>query len=197
MEEFRAKTSFSEVTERMSEQPKDSFDDSSPHSKASFPETSKAKDEAFLSGGESVEIAAPSRSLRMSHRSKLQAPSSRRAGRSGRSSGSTSEAVLIRRDEPPPQLLVLKMYDLQTQLSAVNEQLMSGMAVEESEWEKLRRLSTRLGDTFDNVNFAWKPDELSAMIEEEEANALLLEEGGSSSNTTEDFVDDPPERTEI
>ena len=76
----------------------------------------------------------------------------------------------------PPKRLILKMYDLQAQLGDVNQRIMSGRSVPEAEWEKLRRLSMRMGDIFDQVSFAWRPNEMSALSFAENQVEVLLEE---------------------
>jgi hypothetical protein len=68
-----------------------------------------------------------------------------------------SNRILVKCDEPPARRLVLKMVDLQEQLAAVNERIMSGVVVSEDEWTTLRQLANRLGSAFnDDVDFAWE-----------------------------------------
>jgi cadmium resistance protein CadD (predicted permease) len=68
-----------------------------------------------------------------------------------------SNKILVKCDEPPARRLVLKMVDLQEQLAAVNERIMSGLVVSEDEWTTLRQLANRLGSAFnDDVDFAWE-----------------------------------------
>jgi hypothetical protein len=68
-----------------------------------------------------------------------------------------SNKILVKCDEPPARRLVLKMVDLQEQLAAVNERIMSGVVVSEEEWTTVRKLANRLGSTFnDDVDFAWE-----------------------------------------
>jgi hypothetical protein len=75
-------------------------------------------------------------------------PSSRR---------SLSNKILIQSDETPARRLLLKMVDLQAELAAVNDRIMSGGAVSEEEWTSVRELIGMLGSTFhDDVDFAWE-----------------------------------------
>jgi hypothetical protein len=70
-----------------------------------------------------------------------------------------SSRILVQCDEPPSRRLLLKMVDLQEQLSAINSRIMSGIAVSEEEWNTVRKLSSKLGSTFnDDVDFAWDSD---------------------------------------
>ena len=56
----------------------------------------------------------------------------------------------------------LKMFDLQEQLTTVNDRIMSGVVVSEGDWFTVRKLANRLGSTFnDDVDFAWE-DEMKA-----------------------------------
>jgi hypothetical protein len=68
-----------------------------------------------------------------------------------------SNRILVKCDEPPARRLVLKMVDLQEQLVAVNDRIMSGVVVSEDEWTTLRQSANRLGSAFnDDVDFAWE-----------------------------------------
>jgi hypothetical protein len=68
-----------------------------------------------------------------------------------------SHRILVKCDEPPARRLVLKMVDLQEQLAAVNERIMSGVVVSEDDWTTVRQLANRLGSAFnDDVDFAWE-----------------------------------------
>jgi hypothetical protein len=70
-----------------------------------------------------------------------------------------SSRILVQCDEPPSRRLLLKMVDLQQQLSEINSRVMSGLAVSEEEWNKVRTMSSKLGSTFkDDVDFAWDSD---------------------------------------
>ena len=73
--------------------------------------------------------------------------------------------MLISQNQTPPKRLILKMYHMQVHLADMNQRLMSGMAVSTSDWEKLRRLSTRMGDTFHQVSFDWKEDEVDDFLD--------------------------------
>jgi hypothetical protein len=70
-----------------------------------------------------------------------------------------SNRILIKCDEPTSRRLLLKMVDLQAQLSAINSRIMSGVAVSEEEWNTVRTSSSKLGSLFnDDVDFAWDSD---------------------------------------
>jgi hypothetical protein len=70
-----------------------------------------------------------------------------------------SSRILVQCDEPPSRRLLLKMVDLQQQLSEINSRIMSGLAVSEEEWNTVRTMSSKLGSTFkDDVDFAWDND---------------------------------------
>jgi len=79
---------------------------------------------------------------------------------------SSRRPIIVKREETPARRLVLKMVDLQEHLAAVNERIMSGLAVSDDDWVSLRRLSGRLGDSFrDEVKFSWEEDEKDDNIE--------------------------------
>ena len=121
-----------------------------------------------------------------------------RKAKSERLPRSTSEDLLIRHDQAPPKRLLVKMYDLQARLADVNQRILSGMAVPEEEWETLRRLTTRMGDTFKHVSFAWKTNEMSTWsLENEEKNGDAQSDDGpaeeaenNDSLPPEDFPDE-------
>jgi hypothetical protein len=70
---------------------------------------------------------------------------------------SLASKILVQCDETPARRLVLKMVDLQEELTAVNDHIMSGVAVSEQEWTSVRELIGTLGSTFhDDVDFAWE-----------------------------------------
>jgi hypothetical protein len=87
---------------------------------------------------------------------------------------SLSSKILVQSDETPARRLVLKMVDLQEELTAVNNRIMSGVAVSEEEWTSVRDLIGTLGSTFhDDVDFAWENNkkdglEKEVIVEEEE-----------------------------
>lgn len=101
----------------------------------------------------------------------------------GYSQKSGLEHILIRQEESPSKRLILKMYNLQAQLVEVNQQIMSGRSVPKKEWERLRRMSTRLGDTFHNVSFDWDNENTQLIGEEEDEEPFPDEE----ENVTERF----------
>jgi hypothetical protein len=73
---------------------------------------------------------------------------------------SLSSKILIHCDETPARRLVLKMVHLQEELTAVNDRIISGVAVSEEEWTSVRDLIGTLGSTFhDDVDFAWEKKE--------------------------------------
>ena len=66
-------------------------------------------------------------------------------------------AVVIKQDEAPSRRLILKMLNLQEQLSRVNERIISGMTVPEDDWEAVRRLNRKLATAFsEDVEFEWE-----------------------------------------
>lgn len=68
--------------------------------------------------------------------------------------------IRLRQDKAPARRLVLKMFNLQKTLSEVNSHLMSGKVVSKENWERVRLLTCRLGETFaDEVTFDWSSDE--------------------------------------
>jgi hypothetical protein len=68
-----------------------------------------------------------------------------------------SNRIIVTAEETPARRLVLKMVELQEQLAVINNRVMSGLAVTEEDWATVRRLSSKLGSTFDNeVEFAWE-----------------------------------------
>jgi hypothetical protein len=70
---------------------------------------------------------------------------------------SLASKILVECDETPTRRLVLKMVDLQEELAAVNDRIISGAAVSEEEWTSVRDLIGVLGSTFrDDVDFAWE-----------------------------------------
>jgi hypothetical protein len=82
--------------------------------------------------------------------------SKRRANALSPKKRTPSSRILVKCDEPPSRRLLLKMVDLQQQLAAVNSRIMSGIAVAEEEWNTVRKMSSKLGSTFnDDVDFAW------------------------------------------
>jgi len=68
-----------------------------------------------------------------------------------------SDNIIVKPDETPARRLVLKMVDLQESLAEMNRRIMSGMAVPESEWERLRAMSSHLNTSFQQeVEFSWE-----------------------------------------
>lgn len=68
-----------------------------------------------------------------------------------------SDNIIVKPDETPARRLVLKMVDLQESLAEMNRRIMSGTAVPEAEWERLRAMSNHLSTSFQQeVKFAWE-----------------------------------------
>ena len=66
------------------------------------------------------------------------------------------KTIIVTEDETPARRLVLKMLDLQDQLEAVNNKIMSGIAVSKDDWGVITKLTSRLDRTFDEeVEFEW------------------------------------------
>ena len=84
-----------------------------------------------------------------------EAPSRRRSRGMGSKQMSVIDHMVISQNETPPKRLMLKMYHLQAHLTEINQRIMSGMVVSKEEWTRLRRLTTRMGDTFHNISFDW------------------------------------------
>lgn len=65
--------------------------------------------------------------------------------------------IVVTEDETPSRRLVLRMLDLQSNLQAVNQKIMTGMVVSPEEWESLTELTAMLENTFtDEVEFEWE-----------------------------------------
>jgi len=92
-----------------------------------------------------------------------------------------SSRILVKQDETPARRLVLKMVDLQEYLTSINGRIMSGRAVSESEWERLRSMSNHLSTAFHReVAFEWElgqTDDVGA--EREPLTSLREEEDGA------------------
>lgn len=68
-----------------------------------------------------------------------------------------AERMVVTEDETPARRLVLKMLDLQDQLEAVNNKIMSGEAVPKDEWRVITKLTEKLDRTFnEEVEFEWE-----------------------------------------
>jgi 7 transmembrane sweet-taste receptor of 3 GCPR len=114
-----------------------------------------------------------------------------------RSSSSPSiQPIVVATNETPARRLVLRMVDLQEHLNAVNERIMSGLAVSQDEWTKLRKLCRNMGLVFTNeVRFDWEPlatndnsamPESGLMVDMDPQFARLLEEVDEDANGDED-----------
>ncbi|CAB9525103.1 DEP [Seminavis robusta] len=67
------------------------------------------------------------------------------------------ERMRVAPDETPARRLVLRMIDLQEQLSSVTYKVMSGLAVSEDDWDLLTSLNEKLYTTFEkDVEFSWR-----------------------------------------
>ena len=65
--------------------------------------------------------------------------------------------MVVTEDETPARRLVLKMLDLQDQLEAVNNKIMSGVAVTQEDWGVITKLTGKLDRTFTNeVEWEWE-----------------------------------------
>jgi hypothetical protein len=67
-----------------------------------------------------------------------------------------SRKIVIREHAVPSKQLILRMIDLQGELDMINRRIMSGLSVEKEEWETVRRLTSKLEHTFENVEFEWE-----------------------------------------
>ena len=87
-----------------------------------------------------------------------------------------SPTMVVRPDETPARRLILKMVDLQESLSDMNRRIMSGQAVPEDEWERVRAMSYHLSTSFQHeVQFAWEAD-LHDIAEGSEAAATAADD---------------------
>jgi len=88
-----------------------------------------------------------------------------------------AERIVVTEDETPARRLVLKMLDLQDQLEAVNNKIMSGLAVTQQDWKVITKLTTKLDKTFsEEVEFEW---EVERRYEEDLKNVLPTDMAGS------------------
>jgi hypothetical protein len=67
-----------------------------------------------------------------------------------------SRKIVIRERAVPSKQLTLRMIDLQGELDMINKRIMSGMSVDKEEWKIVRRLTHKLEQTFENVEFEWE-----------------------------------------
>jgi 7 transmembrane sweet-taste receptor of 3 GCPR len=116
-------------------------------------------------------------------------PSQRRS-----STSHSIQQIVVARNETPARRLVLRMVDLQEHLHSVNERIMSGLAVSEEEWTKLRKLCRNMGLVFTNeVRFEWEPlatndPESASLVEMDPQFARLLEEVDEDENVEPDVL---------
>lgn len=69
----------------------------------------------------------------------------------------STSAIRVQSDEAPSRRLILKMVNLQEQVTLLNRRIISGLAVHEEEWVALRFMVLELAKTFENdVKFAWE-----------------------------------------
>ena len=88
-----------------------------------------------------------------------------------------SSLILVKQDETPARRLVLKMVDLQEYLTSINGRIMSGHAVSESEWERLRSMSNHLSTAFhQEVAFEWELEQTDDEAEREREPLTSLRE---------------------
>lgn len=146
-------------------------------------ETSQSETDAPVGNGNGTTYGCESTFSGPSHgRDALQTvPSQRRS-----STSHPIQPIVVTKNETPARRLVLRMVDLQEHLHSVNERIMSGLAVSEEEWSKLRKLCRNMGLVFTNeVRFEWEPlasnddsfmHESASMVEMDPQFARLLEE---------------------
>jgi hypothetical protein len=67
--------------------------------------------------------------------------------------------IVIREGEVPSKKLTVKMLDLQSELDHVIQQIMSGMAVDKSNWEAVRDTTAELDEVWSLVKFDWQADD--------------------------------------
>jgi hypothetical protein len=110
--------------------------------------------------------------------------------------------IVVATHETPARRLVLRMVDLQEHLYSVNERIMSGRAVSEEEWTKLRKLCTNMGHVFaDEVRFEWEPLVLEELqrgsgsnVEVDPHFARLLEEVDEDGGDDNEGCDEAQDR---
>jgi hypothetical protein len=85
-----------------------------------------------------------------------------------------ANSIIVTSHQTPARRLVLRMVDLQEHLYSVNERIMSGLAVSEEDWTRLRKLCTNMGHVFaDEVRFEWEPQ--TTELEPRQGTALNAE----------------------
>ena len=67
--------------------------------------------------------------------------------------------IIVREGETPSRKLTVKMLDLQTDLDHIMQQIMSGLAVDRSEWEAVRTATAKLDECWSLVEFDWQADD--------------------------------------
>ena len=88
-----------------------------------------------------------------------------------------SQRIVVSEEETPARRLVLKMLDLQDQLEAVSNKIMSGVAVTQKDWDVVTKLTANLEHTFSNdVKFEW---DVARECEERLKHTLPSDMGGS------------------
>jgi hypothetical protein len=119
-----------------------------------------------------AEVAAlPSKLLQHSHAS---ASSMRqKTNMTDPSNGSNNgNAVYISTNAAPSRRLLIPLVEMQSTLQEMNQRIMSGLGVSESEWVKLRQQSVDLGQLFhDQVHFQWE-QQSSSFATKSEQNGL-------------------------
>jgi 7 transmembrane sweet-taste receptor of 3 GCPR len=86
-----------------------------------------------------------------------------------------STHLVIHPNKAPPKWLVLRLFDMQSKLSRINDRIMSGAAVPGQEWDVLRKTSHCLSNSFRRkVRFAWEAQNDGDICFSEEA-ALSLD----------------------
>lgn len=67
--------------------------------------------------------------------------------------------IVVREGETPSKRLTVKMLDLQSELDHVIQQIMSGLAVDKSDWEAVRRTTAQLDEVWSLVQFDWQAND--------------------------------------
>mmetsp|Transcript_41862 Transcript_41862/g.100496 ORF Transcript_41862/g.100496 Transcript_41862/m.100496 type:complete len:889 (-) Transcript_41862:851-3517(-) len=74
--------------------------------------------------------------------------------------------IIVREGETPSRKLTVKMFDLQTDLDHIMQQIMSGLAVDRSDWEAVRKATGQLDECWSLVEFDWQ----AAAADDDNAN---------------------------
>jgi hypothetical protein len=70
------------------------------------------------------------------------------------------QRLVLTPDETPPRRIVLKMVDLQEQLTDMNTKIMTGLSVKEHEWDNVCHIIGKLEKMFrEDVKFSWRTED--------------------------------------